>query len=78
MSNRQLEEMQEEQAHRELATELGITYEDLCELEWSTDINESSDGLIYDHVITFSEDSPKDILSKIEGLENGCSIRVPA
>jgi hypothetical protein len=76
MSNRQLEEIQEEQAHIEIAEKIGITYEELCQLDCDIDTNESSDGLIYEHIITFSEDSPKEILDKIVGLENGNSVRV--
>lgn len=75
MSSRQLEEIQEERANREIANEIGITYEELCQLDWDIDKNESNDGLIYEYIITFSEDSPKEILDKIHGLENGNSVR---
>tara|TARA_R110001583_G_scaffold184353_2_gene343654 strand:- start:349 stop:453 length:105 start_codon:yes stop_codon:yes gene_type:complete len=34
MSSRQLEEIQEEQGNREIASEIGITYEELCELDF--------------------------------------------
>ncbi|MCI5208484.1 MAG: hypothetical protein D3910_06755 [Candidatus Electrothrix sp. ATG2] len=71
MSNRQLEEMQEEASDRKLAAELGISYEELCELEWDIDTNESDDGLVYSYVVTFSDSSPKDILDKVDGLEDG-------
>ncbi len=71
MSNRQLEEMQEEAFDRKLAVELGISYEELCELEWDIDTNESDDGLVYSYIVTFSDSSPKDILDKVDGLEDG-------
>lgn len=76
MSSRQLEEMQEEQADRNIAEELGITYEELCQLDFEIDTNESSDGLVYEHIITFSDDSPQEILNKLSGLENGNTVRV--
>lgn len=69
MSSRQLEEMQEEAANKQLADNLGISYDELSELQWSTDTNESNDGLIYEYVITFDESSPIEILEKIDGID---------
>jgi hypothetical protein len=77
MSNRQLEEMQEKLANQKLASELGISYDELLELEWDIDTNESNDGLIYEYIVTFSEESPKKILNKIEGIEEGYIVRLP-
>lgn len=76
MSSRQLEEMQEEQAYRNIAEELGITYEELCQLDFEIDTNESNDGLVYEHIITFSDSSPQEILDKINGLRNGNTVRI--
>jgi len=69
MSNQQLEENQEEFQNKHLASSLGITYDELCQLEWDIDINESNDGIIYGYRIIFSEDSPKKILKKINGID---------
>lgn len=77
MSNRQLEEKQEESANRLLAVELGISYEELCQLEWDIDTNESDDGLVYEHIVTFSESSPTEILNNINKLEEGRVFRLP-
>lgn len=77
MSNRQLEEMQEKLANEKLASELGISYDELLELEWDIDTNESKDGLIYEYIVTFSEESPQNILNKIEGIEEGYIVRLP-
>ncbi|MAS92393.1 MAG: hypothetical protein CMO55_04285 [Verrucomicrobiales bacterium] len=77
MSNRQLEENQQEDWDRRLAEELGITYDEICELSYDVDTNESSDGLVYNLVIRFSNGNPPEILKKISGLENNC-IRIPA
>jgi hypothetical protein len=67
-------ELQEQADDRHLAKLLGISYEDLVELEWKIDTNESSDGLIYNYRVEFSEESPKEILRKIERLEDGCRV----
>jgi hypothetical protein len=68
MSNRQLEEMQETLANQRLAFELGISYDELLKLEPDIHTNESNDGLIYEHIVTSSEESPKKILNKIKGI----------
>jgi hypothetical protein len=39
---RKYEEMLEEQSDKELASILGISYDELCQLEWDVDTNESS------------------------------------
>lgn len=70
MSNRQLEERQEESSGRSLAAELGITYEELLELDYEVAENASDDGLVYEYIVTFSEGSPSQILSKVKGLSN--------
>ncbi len=44
MSNIQLEEMQDEYFNKQLASYIGISFEDLCELEWDIDTNESNNG----------------------------------
>jgi hypothetical protein len=76
MSNRELEEKQQELADKNLALQLGISYDDLCQLEWEIDTNESSDGLIYEYLIIFHENSPKEILDKISQLEEGLLVRL--
>ncbi len=43
-------------------------YIDLIDYEISSG-HESSDGLLYDYVVTFSEDSPQHLLEKIQGIE---------
>ncbi|WP_339718679.1 hypothetical protein [Marinomonas primoryensis] len=59
-----------------LAMELGLTNEDLDSLEWDTQENRSNDGMLYDHVLTFNENCPPEILEKIEGLSDNLTIRV--
>ena len=77
MSNAQLEDIQDEFRNMKLASILGISFDDLCELDWEIGTNESNDGLIYEYIIEFDENCPKDILVKIDGLEDGFTIRIP-
>lgn len=69
-----LEEMQEEARNRNLARILGITYEELGQLEYNIETDESDEGLIYQHRVEFSANSPKTILQKIGQLEDGCRV----
>lgn len=71
-----LYDLQEQQADRHLAKVLGITYEDLTQLSWEIETDESNDGHIYNYRVEFSEDSPKEILAKIEHLENGTTVNL--
>jgi len=76
MSNRQLEENAEQLRNELLAEELGIPIEELEQLEWTEETVESDKGMPYHTLIEFSAGSPKEILDKISGLENGRSIRL--
>ncbi len=75
--SRQFDEKQEELADEKLAHYLGISIGELNQLDWELDTNESKDGLIYNYIIEFHEDSPKEILDKISDLEDGRWIYLP-
>jgi hypothetical protein len=64
--------MQEEKRDREIAEQLGITYEELGETSFDIEDHEGNDGAIYGHYVRFSENSSKEVLDKIVGLENLC------
>jgi hypothetical protein len=64
-------EMQREKADRRLAQKLGITYDELLQLDHEIDTEESNDGMIYNYIVEFNEDASREILNKIEGLEDG-------
>lgn len=72
MSSRQLEDAQEEKRDREIADQLGITYDELGETSFDIEEKEGNDGAIYGHYIRFNENSSKEVLDKIVGLENFC------
>lgn len=61
-----------------LAEELGITDEELELLSWEPTANMSEDGLIYNYIITFVEDCPQEILSKIRGINAYREVSVSA
>lgn len=68
-------EMQEQKGDRHLADLLGITYDELTELDYEIETDQSKDGLIYNYRVEFDIDnSPKHILSKIRNLEDGCRV----
>ena len=70
MRSRELEEKMELEADEQLASALGLSIEELYELDYEIHTNESNDGLVYEHVIHISESSPSEILSKIDGLSS--------
>lgn len=59
-----------------LAIELGISDDDLEQLSYEVQTNESNDGLIYDYILTLDESNPPEILELIEGLLDDNTIRV--
>jgi len=63
-------ERQQEEFEKKLADILGITYDELSEIGYEIETNESKDGLIYNYIIEFPEDSSSEILDKINGLED--------
>ena len=68
-------EMQQEESSRHLADILGITYDELTDLEYEIETDESKDGLVYNYRVEFDlENSPKHILRKIKNLEDGCRV----
>ena len=65
-------DIQQERGDREIAKKLGITYEELTELDYEVeDGHTSSDGMIYYYIIKFSRNSPKEIIEKIKGVTEG-------
>lgn len=70
MSSRELEEQIELKAKERLASSLGLSIEEIDELDYEIHTNESNDGLVYEYVVHISESSPSEILSKIDGLSS--------
>lgn len=76
MSNRELEEKYEEEANRELAERLGISYDELLELDYEVHEDVSDDGLVYGTYVEFNKDVAPEILKKIEGLDQNYSVNI--
>lgn len=71
MSSRQLEEQMEFGGSEKMASILGLSIDDLHQLDYQISQNESNDGLIYEYVVRFDDSSPQSILDKIDGLCSG-------
>ena len=70
MSNSQLEDRQERELHEHIADELGMSIEDIESLSFEIDTNESSEGLVYGHIIRFHIDEcDKEALSRVPNLK---------
>ena len=63
-------EMQQDKYDRNLAKKLGITYDEIHQLDHEIDTEESNDGLVYNQIVRFSDNAPKEILDKVIGIEN--------
>ncbi|MFK5949330.1 MAG: hypothetical protein QM500_11255 [Methylococcales bacterium] len=51
-----------------LALELQLTFDEMSQLTYELDQNESEDGLIYNYIVQFDDSNDKEILAKIDGL----------
>lgn len=71
-----LMDLEEHAFDRHLAKLLNISYDELVELDWEIETDESDDGLIYSYRIEFSKNSPIGILSKIERLKDNCRVHI--
>ena len=59
-----------------VAKALGLTLNELAQLEWDMSEETSADGgIVYSYVITFAPDSRLELLDKIRGLD-GFSVRL--
>jgi hypothetical protein len=76
MSNRQMEECQEQEFAQKVASALGISLDDLNEVDWDIDENTTNDGAMTGYNVTFSEHSNLEVLGKIVGLNGGRWIRI--
>lgn len=76
MSNQQLEEKNQEDADRKLAKILGISYEEITELDYEIHENESEDGLVYGQYVEFNKDVSPEILKKIKGIDQNFTVYI--
>jgi hypothetical protein len=62
----------ENEAH--LAPKLGITYTELCQLDYTIETDESDEGLLYNYRIVFNPNNPQSILQQIRGLDKDFNV----
>jgi predicted mannosyl-3-phosphoglycerate phosphatase (HAD superfamily) len=69
--------MNEQESKRDaaLAKILGISHSELDSTTWELDNNENKDGIITYSFVRFSDDSPKEVLQKIKGLDESNTVR---
>ena len=65
MSNRQLEEQQERDQAEAVASALGISVDELDQLDWSIEPVTSDDGIVYGYDVSLGENAPDHILVKM-------------
>jgi hypothetical protein len=60
-----------------LAELLGVTYEELLTTEYEVTDNIGNDDIVYEHIVRFTDDSPRSVLDKIVGLNAENEITIP-
>lgn len=66
--------MGERENERHLASKFGISYIELCQLDYEIESDESDDGVIYNYRVVFNKNNPKSILQKISGLDSNNTV----
>ena len=76
LSNRQLEEQREREITEALAQALGLSAQDLDQLDYTVDPQTGSDGTLHGYNIYFGDGADPEILGRIRGLVNGRWVRI--
>jgi hypothetical protein len=76
MSSRQLEERQEAEFIAWVASEVGLTVDELTTLDFEVDEITGNDGTAYGHTVTFDEGSDPEILAKVRGLQGDSWVQI--
>lgn len=66
-----------EKFEEKLAELLGVTYDELLTTEYEVTDNIGNDDSVYEHIVRFSDDSPRSVLDKIVGLNAENEITIP-
>ena len=78
MSSSQLDDIYEEQRYHKLAEILGISYDEVVELDPEIQDRSSDDGVLYGFYIEFDKSSPKHIIDKISGIDESGTLYIDA
>ena len=76
MSSSQLDDIYEEQRFHKLAEILGISYDEVVELDPEVQDRTSEDGVLYCFYIEFDKKSPKHIIDKISGIDESGTLYI--
>ncbi|PSL23484.1 hypothetical protein CLV60_11639 [Dyadobacter jiangsuensis] len=63
--------------NKSLAPFLGLTVKQLSKLSYGVSDERDKDGAVTHYVVTFHDDNPPKLLSKVKGLENGNMVILP-
>tara|TARA_R110001592_G_C13126886_1_gene746276 strand:+ start:870 stop:1469 length:600 start_codon:yes stop_codon:yes gene_type:complete len=66
----------ETQQIKALALEFQLTFNEMSHLSYEISQNESNDGLVYSHIVQFDDSNDKEILDKINGLDEHLWVNV--
>lgn len=72
MSNREFDDIYDEQRAKHLAEQLGITDDELASTEYEIKEVRIGDDTIVKTYVEFTPASPEEVLKKIQGLEDYC------
>lgn len=61
---------------KSLAQELGLTFNEVSQLDYDISEDSSNDGLVYNYIVQFDENCDKEILVRIEGLDENLWINI--
>ena len=73
----EMADQESEKFEKKLAELLGVSYEELLTTEYEVTDHIGNDDLVYEHIVRFTEDSPRSVLDKIIGLNEKNEITMP-
>ncbi len=76
MNKSLLEDRQDREQAEAVASALGISADELDQLDWRLEPHQSNDGLLYGHNVYFGKSSDAEILKRVRGLVNGEWVRI--
>ncbi|RYG57864.1 MAG: hypothetical protein EON56_01400 [Alphaproteobacteria bacterium] len=66
-----MEDQQEREYRAWIASEVGLTLDELETMDFDVDAETGNDDMVYGHIVTFGGESDPDLLAKIRGLHDG-------
>ncbi len=69
-------EMDDSKNDARLASILGISQDELDQLDYEIETDTGNDDAVYGYRVEFADSSPQNILNKIERLEDGCRVNL--